>query len=98
MNADLNYLDIGVALAVAVVVPNTLWRIPFLSTPIVLVGFAALVGLLPQFNDLPSWPQQQPVLTVTGFTSHGRVMSCSRPRRSTRTSGTPTPSVPRRRV
>lgn len=41
--ADAAYLAIGVALLLAVILPRALQRV-FLSTPMVLVGFGALLG------------------------------------------------------
>lgn len=54
--ADLVYLIIGVALALAVVLPGALRTRP-LSAPMVLVGFGALLGLLPFTDPLAIEPE-----------------------------------------
>jgi NhaP-type Na+/H+ or K+/H+ antiporter len=56
MSADLTYVVAGLALLLAVVLPDLLSRWP-ISPPIVLVGLGLLLGLTPLPNGLPLDPQ-----------------------------------------
>lgn len=62
MPASTSFLIVGLALLVAVALPNLIDRLP-ISTPMILVGVGALVGVLPFSDGVALFPKDHPQVT-----------------------------------